>query len=316
MPLSPGGFSRRDPAILLGLKGLIIEKFDFTTQTATAIVDLTTIVPGATGYALTVEEGANGLLATSFGGPQQDRMPYVATFDPATGISHVVDVTRSTLDGQPIGATIGGGVHSIKLDYSGRWVAFGISGGSSADWIWDTMAGTVKSSPSAGAIGFGAWVQKGGSSDSYQWQLDTFAAPTMPSSLITPLLTPADRMASSSLSWENSSPSALAPVIVETMRQPADTGPPRPWDDEIIAVRTDGLLVSGQTQVWRFAHNFNTYSGTIFSDNFYYLFIPRVSQDGRFVIFDSNWNQTLGTDSGGNPRTDAFILVLPHASCP
>jgi hypothetical protein len=301
---------------LLGLKGLVVTKFDFTTQTATTVVDLTTIVPGATGYALSVEEGQNGLLATSFGGPQQDRMPYVATWDPSTHTSHLVDVTRSTLDGQPIGATIGGGVHTIKLDFSGRYVAFSVSGGSTANWVWDTTTQTVKSQASAGAIGWGAWIQKGGGTDSYQWQLATFAGSTTPTSLITPTLTPSDRMASSSLSWENSSGSALSPVIIETMRQPADMGPLRAWDDEIIAVRTDGVLASGQTQVWRFAHNFNTYSGTIFSDNFYYLFIPRVSQDGRFVIFDSNWNQTLGTDSGGNPRTDVFILALPHSCGP
>jgi hypothetical protein len=99
---------------------------------------------------------------------------------------------------------------------------------------------------------------------------------------------------------------------VETMRQPTDTGPWRAWDEELVAVRTDGTT----SQTWRFAHNFNTYSGTIFSDAFYYLFIPRVSQNGWFAIIDSNWNSSLGTDSTGNPRTDVFIVPLPNPCGP
>ena len=105
------------------------------------------------------------------------------------------------------------------------------------------------------------------------------------------------------------------------MRQPADTSPWHAWDEEVIAVRTDGQLaaVDGgtpETEVWRFAHTFNTYSGTIFSDNFYYLFIPRVSQNGWFVLFDSNWNGSLGTDDKGLPRTDAFVVALPNPCGP
>ena len=73
------------------------------------------------------------------------------------------------------------------------------------------------------------------------------------------------------------------------MRQPTNTNPWGAWDDELIAVESTGA----SPRVWRFAHLFNTYSGTTYSDAFYYLYIPRVSQDGRFVLFDSNWNASL-----------------------
>jgi hypothetical protein len=310
MPLAPGGFSRRSPTIFLGLHGLVMSKFDFSTQTKTDIVDLTTLVPGATGYALSVEEGANGLLATSFGGPEQDRMPYVLTYDPVTQAQHVIDVVQSTLDGHPIGATIGGGVHTVKIDQTGRWVTFSVSGGAHTDWLWDTATGTVSASPTLGTIGAGGFVKKGGG-DAYNWQTGSLSSPAMMTALIAPLLTPTDNLASSSLAWQNAAAGGSVPVIVETMRQPADMGPWRAWDNELLAVATDG-----SAQVWRFAHNFSTYSGTIFSDAFYYLFIPRVSQNGWFVIFDSNWNQTLGTDASGSPRTDAFIAILPNPCGP
>jgi hypothetical protein len=106
-----------------------------------------------------------------------------------------------------------------------------------------------------------------------------------------------------------------------SLRQPTDTSPWKAWEDEIYAIRTDGVLETPpggvpQTTVWRFAHTFNTYMGITASDSFYYLFIPRVSQDGQFVLYDSNWNQTLAPDKGGNPRTDAFIVALPNPCGP
>jgi hypothetical protein len=311
MPLAPGGFSRTEPTIFYGLTGLIIEKFDFSTQTKTTVVDLTTIVPGASGYALGVQQGKNNLLVASFGGPQQDKMPYVVTYDPATQTQHVIDVTKSTLDAKPVGATIGGGVHTFKIDASGRYVFFSVNGGASTDWLWDTQSATVTSSPSSGAVGWAAW-EHPGSADSYDWQVSTPTTADASTPLISTLLTPTDKLVSASVAWENSVGGPAMPLIVQTMRQPLDTGPWRAWDDEIVAVRTDGL----SSEVWRFAHNWNTYSGTIYSDNFYYLFIPRVSQNGWFVLFDSNWNGTLGTDASGNPRTDAFIVALPNPCGP
>jgi hypothetical protein len=187
-----------------------------------------------------------------------------------------------------------------------------VAGGASGDWLWDTNAGTVVDLPSLGAVGWGAWEHKS-SGDSYDWQVSDFAAPTAsPVALVSPALTPSDSLASSSVAWENSVAGPGMPIIVETMRQPSDQGPWRAWDDEIVAARTDAVA----STVWRFAHNFNIYSGTVYSDAFYYLFIPRVSQNGLFVLFDSNWNGTLGTDASGKPRTDAFIAVLTGSCGP
>jgi hypothetical protein len=319
MPLSSGGFSRTEPTILYGMKALTVAEFDFSTQTTTDLVDLTTVVPGATGNALGVQQAESGLLASVFGGPEQDKMPYLVTWDPVSKTPHVLDVTQSTLDGKPIGTTIGGGLHAFKLDVSGRYLAFEVNGGSSTDWVWDTTAGAVTTLPSLDTVGSAAWASKL-SSASYAWDLQTFASPTMAVSLITPAA-PVDTMASATLEWKNATPGALSPLIVETMRQPGDTTPWQAWDEEIIAVRTDGMLVPGEagtpeTEVWRFAHTFNTYTGTMFSDNYYYLFIPRVSQNGWFVLFDSNWNGSLGTDNNAQPRTDAFIVALPNPCGP
>ena len=313
MPLAPGGFSRTEATVFYGLSGLVIEKYDFATQTKSTIVDLTAIVPGSSGYALGVEQGTNGLLAASFGGPQQDKMPYIVTYDASTQTSHVLDVLTSMLDGKALPTPMTGaqGVHTFKLDSSGQYLSFDVAGSTPISWVWDTKTNTIAPGNAGGALGWAAWGH-GANADSYDWQVSTFAQPDASTALITPLLTPTDKLASASIAWQNSSAGAGTPFIVETIRQPTDTGPWRPWDGEIIGVRTDGA----QSEVWRFAHNWNTYTGTIYSDNFYYLFIPRVSQNGWFVLFDSNWNGTLGTDASGNPRTDAFIVALPNPCGP
>jgi hypothetical protein len=319
MPLSSGGFSRTDPDVLYGLSGLAIAQYDFSTSATTTLVALDTIVPGVTGNALGVQAATSGLLVTSFGGAAQGEMPYLATWDPTSSSSHVLDVMSSTLDGKALGVTIGGGVNTFKMDVGGLYVAFTVSVGTGA-WLWNLAAGTVTSIAAVDAVGSAAWVSKA-PSGTYAYTLGSLANPSQTSSLITP---PAatDSLASSSLEWKNATTAALAPIIVETMRPGSDTSPWHAWDDEILAVRTDGVLIAGdggmQTEVWRFAHTFNTYpaDASTYSDDFYYLYLPRVSQNGWFVLFDSNWNGSLGTDNKGQPRKDAFIAALPNPCGP
>jgi hypothetical protein len=318
MPLAGTFFSRTDPNTLYGLSGNTVASFDFTTQTTTSVLDLNGVVPpptdGGHSYALGVHQGANGLLVSSFGGPEQDAMPYLITYSPATGVQHLMDVTKATLDGVAIpGGPSGTGIHSFQLDGSGQYLMFTVAGASPGNWLWNTSTNAVESLPSAGAIGYGAWIHGGGSPDSLQ--LSDFASPQDSGSFVSK--SPDDSQASSSLSWENSGAGALFPVVADLMRLPGDDAGWAAWDDELIAFRTDGVLNdAGVSDVWRFAHNFNDYDGGQYSDDFYYLFIPRVSQNGWFALFDSNWMKGLGTDSSGNYRTDVFIAKLPNPCGP
>jgi hypothetical protein len=86
--------------------------------------------------------------------------------------------------------------------------------------------------------------------------------------------------------------------------------PARSWDDELIAVATDG-----SNKVWRFAHMHAAQTG-------YYFTVPfaHVSPDGRYALINSNWGGTLGTASevqgtyNGTPadqkRVDVFLIEL------
>jgi hypothetical protein len=113
--------------------------------------------------------------------------------------------------------------------------------------------------------------------------------------------------------WANAQPNVLVPIISATYRYAAsqNTAPWRAWDDEIIAIETDGAA-SGM--VWRFAHHRSDIGSDSNEDNPYFWYEPRpsVSPDGRWVIFTSNWEKTLGTDvrDGGTARQDVFLLRL------
>jgi hypothetical protein len=107
-------------------------------------------------------------------------------------------------------------------------------------------------------------------------------------------------------SWNNARPDVLTPIVGSHYRQVKDASAPwRALDDEIIAVATDG---SGA--VWRFAHHRSITDGDIWDT-------PRgnVSQDGRWYVFTSNWERTLGWDPYDNHyRQDIFIVELPAPS--
>jgi len=110
------------------------------------------------------------------------------------------------------------------------------------------------------------------------------------------------------ISWNHVDPSDSTPACLSTYRRdnPNTPGaPPKvlgPWENEILCVETDRK----DSKVWRFAHTYSTARNGFWSS-------PRgnVSQDGRFYMFTSDWEDQLG--QSGTPslfRTDVFIVEL------
>lgn len=130
-------------------------------------------------------------------------------------------------------------------------------------------------------------------------------------------------------SWNNTDPADTAPVcgsfyksnprFVSDGTFDVSSNPllriEHPWDREIVCAAT-----SGAPTVWRFAHhrstgaaNANARAGSSFGATV----IGNVSQDGKFYIFSSDWEWTLGSrrDSPGCPssgtcRVDSFVVEL------
>jgi hypothetical protein len=117
-------------------------------------------------------------------------------------------------------------------------------------------------------------------------------------------------------SWANAQPGALLPFISATYRYGLNTTAWRAWDDEIIAVQTDVAFAGQGGTVWRFAHHRSNVANDNNPSIMSFWYTPRaiVSQDGRWAMFTSNWDKTLGIDSRGDPggmyRQDVFIVEL------
>src|SRR6186997_713179 len=107
----------------------------------------------------------------------------------------------------------------------------------------------------------------------------------------------------------------MMPFISGLYRYGADTTTPRAWDDEIVAVQTDAAAGADAT-VWRFAHHRSDVRNDLDATRpaFWYMPRPNVSPDGRWVLFTSNWEKTLGIDAtgelGSSARQDVFLVKL------
>ena len=102
-------------------------------------------------------------------------------------------------------------------------------------------------------------------------------------------------------SWFNASTNPNAPILFS--RYNISTPPTAlPWIGEIILAATDG-----SNTVWRFAHNHNG-GNTFYGESF-----AQISNDGRWALFSSYWDGTLGGsggDFGLSTRLDTFVVEL------
>jgi hypothetical protein len=188
--------------------------------------------------------------------------------------------------------------------------------------VWDTSTNAftplpVDSAHSGGhdAYGYGVLVNQdcctASTYDAAQWQWRSLAAPLAPRDVIQQVISPKEVYLADHPSWNNAQRDRAVPFVTGTYRYGANTVAWRPWDDEILAIPTDG----GE-DVWRLAHHRSDVrkDGTPEQTSFWYLPRPNVSPDGRWVLFASNWEKTLGTDpkapAGERARQDVFLLQL------
>ena len=249
-------------------------------------------------------------------GPQQDNDPFVYIYDRNLGCRWYNTSTgeiggRWGPKGQsPVGKKFL--VHNARLSKSGQYVAIAPSDMELVIWNVDTLEAKVcahNDPDSCGghrALGYSHMINPAGKKDSMNLLIRPFDNLLSFSQLIPDLPKQADWYEAKHLSWNNANPSDTAPVCLSTYRDdnPVGAGLPlrvdRAWDSEILCVG-----VEEKNTVWRFAHDYTTARNGFFST-------PRgnVSQDGRFYIFSSDWEDTLGAGQNGGYRTDAFIVEL------
>ena len=303
-----------------------IDQYDFGTGQYTQLLDLETIETGLAGTfigGLSSSAGPTERIVVFFGGASQDQHHYVVVFDKNA------PSTRQVLD---TSAALHFNLHHAAIDRSGRYVLLYPASGDLAPprnaaqvYVWDIQSNSTTALPlvdarSGGhdAYGYGVAVNQDCCSsttyDAAQWQIRSLATPLTTKDLISPLLQPKEVYLADHPTWNNARADASVPFITATYRYPPDDVQWRPWDDEILAVQTDA---GGQgAEVYRFAHHRSDVRNDVTptQTSFWYLPRPNVSPDGRWVLFTSNWEKTLGADPAGAPgeraRQDVFLLHL------
>ena len=313
-----------------------IDQYDFTTQSYSRLLDLDTLAPALAGTyigGIRSSAGVTERIMAIFGGTRQDLHHYLVIFDAANAQNRLLlDTYASTINGQPTGVPLNFSLHSANMDRSGRYVTLyptnaDQSGTRQAPQsvLWDTQTNvftnfTVSTLPYGhDAFGYGVSVNQdccvATGWDAAQWQIRSLSAPLAPRDLLPHVLTPKEVSLADHSTWNNARPDRLVPFVSGLYRYGTDTVAWRAWDDEIVAIQTDAAP-GVDPIVWRFAHhrsnvaNDTNAAGT----SFWYMPRPNVSPDGRWVLFTSNWEKTLGSDPRGEPgtgaRQDVFLVAL------
>lgn len=297
-------FSRHDPTILYGAGGpsaRVIKRYDVVTHAETVLLDLDTL-----GYPLVEPRtyvggiyagGSPEKIVVFYGGQSQGGHYLVTVMQPDGTVIETIDTQK-----------LGFLLHSSGCDLSGRFVTLYPNNAKPAPaYVWDLEAHTVTAETVAatghGALGFGVQTNmdvSSGPNDSAQWQRRSLLDLDHPVNLIPDVLRPASGGLVDHQSWNNAKADTQVPVLSSVFRNRAGD-PHRAWDDEIIAVSTDG---SGT--VYRFAHHRHDVNEPRWSQP-----IAHVSPDGKYAIFTSNWEKTLGleTTEGGH-RNDVLLVAL------
>jgi hypothetical protein len=333
-------FSYVDDAIVygsyngVGSTNRTIDQYDFNSGAYTTLLNLDALVGGLAGTYIGSVASSGGpveRILAFFGGAAQDKHRYVVVFDRGNPAAHqLIDTVASTINGTPAPISLNFHLHHAAIDRSGRFVMLYSTSADQAaprnaaqEYLWDLQTGAVTELGTAAlpyghdAFGHGVYVNKdcctSTSWDAGQWQYRALAAPLVTRDLITSLLQPKEVYLSDHTTWNNARSDRLTPVVSGLYRYGTTSSAWRAWDDEIVAVETD---TAANATVWRFAHHRSdvSYDGDPTRTAFWYQPRPNVSQDGRWVLFTSNWEKTLGTDSaaeaGTAARQDVFLLAL------
>jgi len=327
-----GNWSRVNPNILYTYSGTAVNKYDFTNRTnppaPQAVYDFTSsrnCLPAGFTETWKGEGGVSGDdtvfgMAYSNAGNQGTAV-YVAAYKTGSGCS-VLNTQTGQVGGDwgskgTINITDRWTIHNAKLSKDGNWMVIVATSCLSSTcqvspYFWQIGTTNISSCSDGGACGghwtegYTHWVNNDNSPMSSQ-QMRSFAQSAsvnfLTNSYPPNIMPPFDQHQS----WNNVDPADSLPFLSTTW---STTSPfPAPWYNEIIAVAADG---SGKT--WRFAHSFITARSHRFSTEYA---IGTVSQDGKFLIFSSDWMGKLGSESGAttcsigtNCRGDVFVVEL------
>ena len=268
--------------------------------------------------------GQDNWICSVAGSGSQDTYTKLFCVNPSTSEKKFIDIVNKTINGvaqhdpnwptSAAGQTIG--IHSIYGSASGTWLGLYFH---QASWnrngmavlnldtnTWSLVTGADPYFSGHPSIGNGKFVNGAGSMNSKDSRGALVRDPNdlMNAAQYTFIMQPYSTSGwydAEHSSWFNASTNPNAPVLFS--RYDVASPPAKlPWIGEIILAATDG-----SNTVWRFAHNHNA------GNTFYGQAFAKISNNGRWALFSSNWDGTLGGSNGDfglSTRLDTFIVEL------
>lgn len=324
VPLRIGGsFSFTDPDLMYGIvssNALTINSYRFSTGEVSTIVDTTTCgmqpplvhAPDVRGDDDVTPTLDDSRISISEGGLQAGENMFVVVYDKKLGCRWY-NTQTGKIGGQwgPSGAASLPDSYLIAHAYvsrSGKYVNIFVYG---AGWyVWDLatldvshcMILTALHCSGYTGIGYNTIVQARELGD----QMDIVKRPfgdiadVMP--LVWPLPPPHYWGEQKHFTWSNVNKTDSTPVCASTYYYEDTDEMTQPFEGEILCIETDGVA----STIWRFAHNRARYYTKYFNTQP----LGSVSMDGRFLLFTSGWDEQLGNEANGTPRSDVWIVKL------
>lgn len=332
----------------------IIRAFNFSGQTYTNLLDLWPMLNGLgktiidTSYAPNIFSSKASpekivTMCPNVGGDENYLAVVFEVGNPSQ--CSVLDTMASTVSVNggaftSVGSTVGVHLHGVDIDFSGRYVCLFTASadfnpypasGKAKKYIWDTQTNVVTPMtlyPDAHtAMGWNRFLNMDGPHPSPYDNLvvslrDLANVGTVRECLKVPLGI-GETYRDGHISWHNAKETSLEPMTLESYRaqdgtgdSPTNTAPWQAWDDEIISIPTDDI----DTNVYRHCHHHSIPrdDNDVTSGPAFY-FQPRTnkSQDGKWALFSSNGDKTLGTQLGSSApmtkRYDVFMVELTFA---
>jgi hypothetical protein len=321
IPLRPGAtFSRTDSDLIYGTLSrtpLTITSYRFSTNATSTVIDTTTcgtvpsLVPGPGVVSDDDVNLANGDVRVSIseGGNEFGHHMFAVVYDKKLGCRWY-NTQTGEIGGQwgAVGTASTSDRYLIQHAYlsrNGRYLRIGVDPGF---YVWDLATLKVVSclEPDGPACrgyavnGYATMVGQGDHTD-----LNVVKRPLSNPAQLTPLvwpLTPGTYGQEKHFTWNNDNSQDTMPMCGSAFTYYAGDVITRPYDGEIFCLETDGIA----STIWRFVHHRSNADQDVFNTQ------PTVSvsRDGRFLLFNSNWDEQLGFLKNGRPRADMWIVKL------
>jgi hypothetical protein len=324
LPLRPGAsFSLTDPDLMYGTVNatpLTISSFRFSTGITSTVIDTTTcgvqppLMPGPlvrSDYDVTPSLDERRI-SISEGGPAFDQHMFVIVYDKSLGCRWY-NTQTGQIGGQwgPTGGASTSDSYLIGHAYlsrSGNYVRIGAPG---FGWyVWDVASLKVKSCRYFSdlhcfgytAMGYDSLVQNRGFMDPMDIVKRSFDDLAQVTPLVSSFPVPPAWEQEKHFTWSNVNVNDSAPVCLSTYFEQDEDEITKPYQAEIFCIETDGIA----SKIWRFAHNRAHWYHQYFNTQP----LGSISRDGRFFLFTSSWDEQVGTESNGTPRSDVWIVKL------